>query len=171
MNILITGSSGFIGFSLSKYILELSNKHKIYGIDSLNSYYSQKLKKKRTNILKKYKNFKFKKLDISNKSKINNYLKKLKLDLVINFAAQAGVRYSLSNPEEYVYSNQLGFFNILDYCRKYDVKLIYASSSSVYGDANKFPTKEKNELNPKNIYSATKLGNEIFAEIFLSFTN
>lgn len=169
MNILITGSSGFIGFSLSKYILELSNKHKIYGIDSLNSYYSQKLKRKRTNILKKYKNFKFKKLDISNKSKINNYLKRIKLDLVINFAAQAGVRYSLSNPEEYVYSNQLGFFNILDYCRKYDVKLIYASSSSVYGDANKFPTKEKNELNPKNIYSATKLGNEIFAEIFFKF--
>ena len=171
MNILITGASGFIGFSLSRYLLQLNKNYKIYGIDSLNSYYSLKLKKKRTNILKKYKKFKFKNLDISNKKILDNYLDKIKIDLVINFAAQAGVRYSLSNPEEYVYSNQLGFFNILNYCKKNKIKLIYASSSSVYGDIKKFPTVEKNKLNPKNIYSATKLSNEIFAEIFSKFYN
>ncbi len=171
MNILITGVSGFIGFSLSKYILELSNKHKIYGIDSLNSYYSLKLKKKRTIILKNYKNFEFRKLDISNKKKLYDYLNKKKIDLVINLAAQAGVRYSLSNPEEYVNSNQLGFFNILNFCKNRKIKLIYASSSSVYGDQKKFPLRESQNLKPKNIYSATKLGNEIFAEIFTNFYN
>ena len=122
MNILITGCAGFIGHHLCKKLLNKKN-NTIIGIDNIDKRFDAKLKTDRLYELQKYKNFKFKKLDISNKSKINNYLKKLKLDLVINFAAQAGVRYSLSNPEEYVYSNQLGFFNILDYCRKYDVKL------------------------------------------------
>ncbi len=171
MNILITGASGFIGFSLSKYLLKLGKKNKIYGIDSLNSYYSLKLKKKRTNILKSYKNFEFTKIDISNKKKLFTYLNKKKINLVINLAAQAGVRYSLSNPEDYALSNQIGFFNILNYCKIKNIKLIYASSSSVYGDTEKFPTIETNNLSPKNIYSATKLGNEIFAEIFSKFYN
>ena len=171
MNILITGSAGFIGFSLTKHILDLDKNHKIYGIDVLNSYYSIKLKKKRLNILKKYKKFEFKKLDISKKKLLEKNFKNIKIDLVINLAAQAGVRYSLSNPEEYVYSNQLGFFNILNFCKKYKIKLVYASSSSVYGEYKKFPTKEWQSLNPKNIYSATKLGNEIFAEIFSNFYN
>ena len=169
MNILITGAAGFIGFSLSKYILDLNKNHKIFGVDILNSYYSPKLKKKRLNILKKYKHFKFFKLDLSNSKLFDRNFKNLKIDLVINLAAQAGVRYSLSNPEEYVKSNQLGFFNVLNFCRKYKIKLIYASSSSVYGEYKKFPTKEWQDLNPKNIYSATKLGNEIFAEIFSKF--
>ncbi len=171
MNILITGTAGFIGFSLAKYILDLNKKHKVYGIDVLNSYYSIKLKKKRLDILKKYKKFKFKKLDISNKKLLEKNFQNIKIDLLINLAAQAGVRYSLTNPEDYVYSNQLGFFNILNFCKKKRIKLIYASSSSVYGEYKKFPTKEWQSLNPKNIYSATKMGNEIFAEIFSKFYN
>ena len=171
MNILITGTAGFIGFSLAKYILDLNKKHKVYGIDVLNSYYSIKLKKKRLDILKKYNKFKFKKLDISNKKLLEKNFQNIKIDLLINLAAQAGVRYSLTNPEDYVYSNQLGFFNILNFCKKKRIKLIYASSSSVYGEYKKFPTKEWQSLNPKNIYSATKMGNEIFAEIFSKFYN
>ncbi len=171
MNILITGSAGFIGYSLSKYILDLNKNHMIFGIDNLNSYYSIKLKKKRLSILIKYKKFKFKKLDLSNKKSLEKNFKNTKIDLVINLAAQAGVRYSLTNPEEYVYSNQLGFFHVLNFCKKRKIKLIYASSSSVYGEYKKFPTKEWQSLNPKNIYSATKLSNEIFAEIFSSFYN
>ena len=171
MNILITGAAGFIGFSLSKYILDLNKNHKIYGLDILNSYYSLKLKKKRVNILKKYKNFAFIKINLANKKQLENKFKNVKIDLVINLAAQAGVRYSLTNPEEYVYSNQLGFFNILNFCKKRKIKLIYASSSSVYGDHKRFPTRESQILKPKNIYSATKLGNEIFAEIFANFYN
>ena len=169
MNILITGVAGFIGFSLSKYLLKTNKNIKIYGIDSLNHYYSPRLKKERIKNLMKFKKFKFKKINISNSKTLNEYLKNIKFELVINLAAQAGVRYSLTNPEEYVYSNQIGFFNILNFCKKKKIKLIYASSSSVYGEYKKFPTKEIQSLNPKNIYSVTKLGNELFADIFSKF--
>ena len=168
MNILISGISGFIGFSLAKNILKSENDIRIYGLDNLNKYYTPKLKKKRTEILKKYENFEFYKIDIANVSKLKKFIAQKKINLVIHLAAQAGIRYSLTNPREYIKSNQVGFFNILEICKKHKIRLIYASSSSVYGDNYKYPNKEHHPLKPKNIYAATKLGNEIFAEIYSS---
>lgn len=169
MNILITGSAGFIGFSLCSELLK-SKKIKITGIDNLNLYYSKKLKLKRNSILKKKKNYNFIKIDITKKKNLDK-LKKFNFDLIVHLAAQAGIRYSLEKPEEYVYSNQLGFFNILNFANTKKIKLIYASSSSVYGDQNKYPLKENSPHQPINLYSATKLGNEIFAEIYSNLHN
>ena len=133
MKILITGCAGFIGYHL---VNSLNSKNlMIYGIDNMNDYYSLKLKKLRLSILSKKKNFKFVRLDISNYKKLENIFSKNKIDIVVNLAAQAGVRYSIKNPKDYVKSNMLGFFNILDLSKKYKIKkILYASSSSVYGD-------------------------------------
>lgn len=169
MKILITGSAGFIGFSLCKELLK-NKKNRIIGIDNLNYYYSRKLKLKRNLILKKNKNYLFKKIDIASKKdleKIKNY----NFDLIFHLAAQAGIRYSLKNPEEYVYSNQVGFFNILNFAKQKKTKLIYASSSSVYGEQKKYPLHENTTTKPINLYSATKLGNEKFAEIYSNLHN
>ena len=165
MNILITGCAGFIGFHLANNIK--SKKVNIFGIDNLNNYYSVKLKKLRLSILKKNKNFKFIKADISNFKKLNNIFAKYKIDLVINLAAQAGVRYSIVNPKDYIETNILGFFNLLELSRIYRIKkIIYASSSSVYGDKKYYPVKETENINPKNIYSLSKKNNEEIAEIY-----
>ena len=132
MKILITGSSGFIGFHLSKYLLEKGNI--VQGFDSMNSYYDINLKKSRLKILKKYKNFFFIRGKIENKKKINDSILRFRPKIIIHLAAQAGVRYSLENPNSYIQSNIVGFMNILECCRYNKVKgLIYASSSSVYG--------------------------------------
>jgi len=163
MKILITGVAGFIGFSLSKYLL--NKKHNVIGIDNLNSYYNQKLKIERINNLK-CKNFFFIKEDISNKENIFKKLKKYKFDIIIHLAAQPGVRYSLKNPYSYIKNNLDVFGVILEYARIKKVKLIYASSSSVYGDSKNFPLKENYKLNPKNIYAVTKKNNEELAEIY-----
>ena len=165
MKIFLTGAAGFIGFSLSLELLK--KKYKVYAIDNLDSYYSLKLKKKRLSILKKYKNFNFKKIDISNKKKLENYLKNKKFDIIFHLAAQAGVRYSVINPKKYIKTNLKGFKNILNLFKNKNFKtLFYASSSSVYGDTKLFPLKENFKLNPKNLYAKTKIQNEKDAKQF-----
>ena len=171
MKILITGVAGFIGFSLTKYLQKITNNIKIIGVDNLNSYYSLKLKKKRISNLSK-KNFIFFKLDICDKTKLNSIFLKYKPEIVINLAAQAGVRYSVDYPSKYIDSNINGFFNVLSLCKKYKTKkLIYASSSSVYGDNKVFPIKETKNIFPKNLYGLSKKFNEEVSEIFSNFYN
>jgi UDP-glucuronate 4-epimerase len=156
-----------VGFKLA-YALLKNKKNKVYGIDNLNNYYSVKLKKKRIKILKKHKNFIFSKINIIDKTKLKKYFSsRKKFDLVYHFAAQAGVRYSLKNPKIYIDTNIHGFLNICNnLIIKKPNKIIYASSSSVYGDAKNFPIKEEEKLLPKNIYGYTKLINEITAEYY-----
>ena len=171
MKILITGSAGFIGFNLSKHLLQNSNYH-IVGIDNFNDYYDVNLKKKRIKNLHHYKRFKFLKADITNQLKINKIFKKYKFDFVFNLAAQAGVRYSIDHPRKYIDANILGFFNIIDCCKKYHIKrLFYASSSSVYGESKKFPLKESENISPKNIYGLSKKINEEISLIYNQFYN
>ena len=132
MSILITGAGGFIGFHLS---LKLLNKNQnVIGIDNLNSYYDPKIKKQRIQILKKFKKFKFLKINIQNQKNFEK-LKTFKIDVIYHLAAQAGVRYSFYNPRSYIQSNINGFFNILEFARLNKInKIFFASSSSVYGD-------------------------------------
>ena len=135
MKILITGCAGFIGFHIAERILKDFKKSKVFGIDNLNNYYSPKLKKKRIFELKKYKKFNFEKIDISNKIKLKKIFNKHNFDIVVHMAAQAGIRYSLINPQSYFKSNLIGFFNVLELSNLNCVKkFIFASSSSVYGD-------------------------------------
>ncbi len=165
--ILITGAAGFIGYSMCKKLVQDKN-NELIGLDNLNSYYSVKLKKERIKELKKAKNFQFFKLDLLEKNKLADLFRKNKFKVVYNFAAQAGVRYSFENPESYCNSNIIGFNNLLNLVRKFKVKkLFFASSSSVYGDIGPFPKKENSKLNTLNIYSLSKLANEITAKSFL----
>lgn len=165
MNILITGVAGFIGFNLAKYLL--NKKYKIYGVDNLDSYYSILLKKKRLNNLRKNKRFIFNYLDLAERNKTNIFFKNKKFDLIINLAAQAGVRYSLKNPRKYIDTNIFGFLNLIEQANKHKIKnIMYASSSSVYGENKNFPLKESEELNPKNIYAVSKKLNEEIAETY-----
>ena len=165
MNILITGVAGFIGFHSVKKLLSIENNFKVIGIDNLNNYYDTKLKKDRLKILQKYTKFKFFKIDICDHKKIEKVFKNQKIKIVINLAASAGVRYSLTNPEPYFKNNFNGFFNVLNLCVKYKINhLIFASSSSVYGNSNKFPLKEDSETSkPLSFYAASKKCNEVMA--------
>tara|TARA_B100001248_G_C27384036_1_gene458665 strand:- start:1034 stop:2059 length:1026 start_codon:yes stop_codon:yes gene_type:complete len=165
-NILVTGCAGFIGMHVSKRLLSL--KYNVVGIDNLNNYYDIKLKKQRLRILKKYKKFNFITLDIANEKKLKNIFLKYKFKYVINLAAQAGVRFSLQNPQEYIQSNIVGFMNILECSRKYNVQhLLYASTSSVYGLNTKQPFLE-NDLtdHPVSLYAASKKANEQMAHSY-----
>ena len=171
MKILITGSAGFIGYNLAKNLLEKKG-FKVIGIDNFNDYYDVKLKKKRNILLKKYKNFSFYKLDISNKNRLKKIFKKNQIDFVFHFAAQAGVRYSIDHPRKYVESNILGFYNILENTKEHKVKrLFYASSSSVYGENNNFPLNERENIVPKNIYGLSKKINEEIGFLFNKYYN
>ena len=166
MKILITGSAGFIGFNFSKFLLTNTN-HKIIGIDNFNDYYDVNLKKNRNNILLKFKNYSFKKIDICNNKDLSKIFNIENFDFVFHFAAQAGVRYSIKYPRKYIDSNYLGFFNILENSNLYKIKrLFYASSSSIYGENKKFPLKEKYFINPKNIYGLSKKSNEELSEFY-----
>ena len=147
MRILITGVAGFIGFHIAEELLKFHGI-KIFGLDNLNNYYDTNLKNLRLKILKKNNNFFFKKIDIVEKKKINSFIEKNKIQIIIHLAAQAGVRYSLSNPENYFESNLKGFFNILEAVKNNNIKtLIFASSSSVYGQNPLKPLKENFDTN------------------------
>ena len=165
MNILITGVAGFIGYNFASFFLK--KKNKIYGIDNFDKYYSVGLKKKRISILKKNKNFFFDKIDIVNKNRLSNYFKNKKIDIIIHLAAQAGVRYSFKDPQKYIEVNIFGFLNLIEEAKKNKIKkIIYASSSSAYGESKNFPLKETEKLNPKNIYGVSKMINEKIAELY-----
>jgi len=167
MKILVTGCAGFIGFNLVKKLTEYNNIE-VFGIDNLNTYYDVDLKKNRLSILKKKKNFKFFNFDIVNNKRVLNNFKKNKYKIVFHLAAQAGVRFSITNPEEYISSNLLGFFNIINAAAKIKVKhFLFASSSSVYGDNQNFPLKEDdNSDTPLSMYAATKKSNEVIAHSY-----
>ena len=164
--ILITGASGFIGFHLAKLLLK--NNYEVVGIDNMNDYYDIRLKEGRLEILKKYDNYTFYKIDLKDKESIDNLFEKYKFDYVINLAAQAGVRYSIENPYAYVDSNLIGFMNILEACRNYPVKhLLYASSSSVYGGNKVAPFSTEHQVDhPVSLYAATKKSNELMAHTY-----
>jgi len=168
MKIFITGCCGFIGFNFANFLAKSNQKISIIGIDNLNDYYSVNLKRKRLKELNKNKNFIFYKIDINQYEKLKKLYKKYFFDYVFHFAAQAGVRYSLINPKTYIENNILGFFNVLILSLEFNIKrLFYASSSSAYGELNKFPLKENYSLKPKNIYGLSKKINEEMVNVLL----
>lgn len=164
--ILVTGVAGFIGASLSERLLEKG--WQVIGIDNINDYYEPQLKEERLKLLRPYERFTFIKGDISDKELILELFQEHKPYIVVNLAAQAGVRYSIENPDVYIQSNIIGFFNILEACRNFPVKhLLYASSSSVYGSNQKVPFEESDRVDhPESLYAATKKSNELMAQTY-----
>lgn len=171
--ILITGSSGFIGSFLCKRLLNEYNNIKIIGLDNMNSYYDVSLKEYRLNELFKYNNYTFIKGNLADKELINKIFNEYKPEIVVNLAAQAGVRYSITNPDTYIESNIIGFYNILEACRNHPVEhLVYASSSSVYGGNKKVPFSTDDKVdNPVSLYAATKKSNELLAHCYSKLYN
>lgn len=163
---LITGGAGFIGYHLSKSLLESGCI--VVGYDNMNHYYDVKLKEERLNNLSGYNKYTFIKGDLSDKVALERVFIEEKPDIVVNLGAQAGVRYSIENPDAYMQSNMIGFFNVLECCRNYPVEhLVYASSSSVYGGNTKVPfcTDDKVDY-PVSLYAATKKSNELMAHCY-----
>lgn len=159
----ITGGVGFIGFYLSKKLLELGAA--VIGFDNMNNYYDVSLKEMRLNILEKYQNYSFLKGNLANKEEVVSAFETFHPDIVVNLGAQAGVRYSIDNPDEYVQTNLVGFFNILEACRWHQpMHLVFASSSSVYGANDKIPFSTQDKVDqPVSLYAATKKSNELMA--------
>ncbi len=161
--ILVTGAAGFIGFHLSRRILEEGGE--VIGFDNVNDYYEVSLKESRLDILNKYEKFTFIKGNLADRDTVWNLFETYSPDIIINLAAQAGVRYSIDNPDAYIESNIIGFYNILEACRHHNIEhLIYASSSSVYGNQKKTPfSTDDNVDHPISLYAATKKSNELMA--------
>lgn len=172
-NILVTGAAGFIGANLVKELIKTTDD-KIIGIDNLNDYYDVSLKEFRLKEIEALnKDFTFIKGNIADKELINRLFEEYHFNIVVNLAAQAGVRYSITNPDVYIESNVIGFYNILEACRHYPVDhLVYASSSSVYGSNKKVPYSTDDKVdNPVSLYAATKKSNELFAHAYSKLYN
>lgn len=164
--VLVTGAAGFIGFHLSRRLLK--EGYHVTGIDNLNSYYDVSLKESRLEKLMSFKNFQFFKLDLADSERLQKIFRANQFEVVVNLAAQAGVRYSLTHPHAYIESNIVGFMNILECCRYNEVKhLVFASSSSVYGANTKMPfSVHHNVDHPVSLYAATKKANELMAHTY-----
>ena len=177
--VLVTGAAGFIGCNLSLKLLRESKNVTVVGIDNMNDYYDVRIKEERLAQLTQYSNFVFVKGDIADRAAIDTLFAEYRPQIVVNLAAQAGVRYSITNPEAYIASNLVGFFNILEACRhSYDEgctpveHLVYASSSSVYGSNKKIPYSTDDQVdNPVSLYAATKKSNELMAHAYSKLYN
>ena len=171
--ILITGAAGFIGSNLAKRLLQENENIAVVGIDNMNDYYDVRLKEQRLEELMQYPTFTFIKGNIADKQLINDMFTQYQPQIVVNLAAQAGVRYSITNPDAYIESNLIGFYNILEACRHYEVEhLVYASSSSVYGSNKKVPYSTDDKVdNPVSLYAATKKSNELMAHAYSKLYN
>ena len=171
--ILVTGAAGFIGSNLVKRLCKEVKNIKVIGFDSVNDYYEVSLKEYRLNQLNEFNNFKFIKGNLADKEAVMNLFKEYQPSIVVNLAAQAGVRYSIENPDAYIEANIIGFYNILEACRKYPVEhLVYASSSSVYGGNKKVPFSTEDKVdNPVSLYAATKKSNELLAHAYSKLYN
>jgi len=171
--VFITGSSGFIGSNLAKRILATEPDTKVIGLDNMNEYYDVRIKEARLAELQKFENYTFIKGNLADKALINSIFEQHHPDIVVNLGAQAGVRYSITNPDAYIESNMIGFYNILEACRHYPVEhLVYASSSSVYGSNKKVPYSTDDKVdNPVSLYAATKKSNELMAHAYSKLYN
>ena len=171
--VLVTGTAGFIGSNLAERLCEEFKDIKVIGFDSVNDYYDVKLKEYRLEKLSKYDNFEFIKGNLADKELINKIFEENKPSVVVNLAAQAGVRYSIENPDAYIEANLIGFYNILEACRHNPVEhLVYASSSSVYGGNTKVPFSTDDKVdNPVSLYAATKKSNELMAHAYSKIYN
>lgn len=171
--IFVTGASGFIGSNLCKRILKEDPECMVIGLDNMNDYYDVRIKEARLNELSSYSNYAFIKGNLADKELIDSIFSQYRPSIVVNLGAQAGVRYSITNPDAYIESNMLGFYNILEACRNYPVEhLVYASSSSVYGSNKKVPYSTDDKVdNPVSLYAATKKSNELMAHAYSKLYN
>ena len=171
--VFITGSSGFIVSNLAKRILTTEPDTKVIGLDNMNDYYDVRIKEARLAELQKFENYTFIKGNLADKALINSIFEQYHPDIVVNLGAQAGVRYSITNPDAYIESNMIGFYNILEACRHHPVEhLVYASSSSVYGSNKKVPYSTDDKVdNPVSLYAATKKSNELMAHAYSKLYN
>ena len=171
--VFITGASGFIGSNLAKRILTTESDKKVVGLDNMNNYYDVRIKEARLAEPQKFENYTFIKGNLADKAFINSIFEQYHPDIVVNLGAQAGVRYSITNPDAYIESNMIGFYNILEACRHYPVEhLVYASSSSVYGSNKKVPYSTDDKVdNPVSLYAATKKSNELMAHAYSKLYN